>query len=291
MLTRNNDPRLLQFLALVLLVCAAASTVGIARFTIGNTITGALETNIANIITVAGFFSWYFVLMYVFAQPGRARVLPVVIPGLILGPVLYFAVLRPLHPLANQNLLLLGTFGCVLGLPALGRILWDRYLGGAAGDYRRKLDGILFTTLGLLLLTFTPVALLDIVTSLHPVTYDAHVYHFESTLGFQPSIVASADTNATPEPENLRLLRETATLRPILDVFGNDPAVLRDMQLLDPKGIDRLLTSFPVPAGYWVSTDNNLFLEYSTPKGNVLDGRRSYDDNLGFIERNSRPSK
>jgi hypothetical protein len=41
--------------------------------------------------------------------------------------------------------------------------------------------------------------------------------------------------------------------------------------------------SFGMPAPFWVSTDDNLKLEYSTPKGNALDGAASMTRNIDLL--------
>ena len=58
---------------------------------------------------------------------------------------------------------------------------------------------------------------------------------------------------------------------------------LSGMLLLDPDGTDRLLAGFKLPPGHWISTDDNLYLEYATPKGNVLDGDQSFVRNVEMI--------
>jgi spermidine synthase len=183
----RDDPRLLWIALGVLLVGVLASTVGIARFTVGTTITGPMGDNAGSVIGAVGYFAWYFVLMYAFAEPGWRRLAWVTLPGLVIGVVVYVLVLLPRYPEMSAYLLLWGTLGCALGFPALAKIAFDRYRGSVPPAYGAKLGPLLFASAGLLLLVFTPIPFLDISTSLHPLTYDALVYHFESTLGFQPS--------------------------------------------------------------------------------------------------------
>jgi spermidine synthase len=48
------------------------------------------------------------------------------------------------------------------------------------------------------------------------------------------------------------------------------PEALRSHLLLSPVGVDRLISSFDPSNSLFVSTDANLYLEHSTPKGNAL---------------------
>ena len=98
----------------------------------------------------------------------------------------------------------------------------------------------------------------------------------------------SNDISAEPRHENAERINHTPALKPLLDIFHEDPAQLLQTRLLDPAGTDRLLNAFVVPASAWVSTDDNLFLEYSTPKGNVLDGTASFESNKQFLLTHSR---
>jgi spermidine synthase len=55
--------------------------------------------------------------------------------------------------------------------------------------------------------------------------------------------------------------------------------------LLDPARVDRLLASYGAPPSRWVSTDDNRYLEYATPRGNALDGAESSRAILEFLQR------
>jgi hypothetical protein len=102
-------------------------------------------------------------------------------------------------------------------------------------------------------------------------------------IGGQGIIIASNDREAGPDAAHVTALKRTPGLRPLLGMLQSDPAELLKMQLLDPPGTDRLLNSLGVPASVWVSTDDNLYLEYSTPKGNVFDSVKSLEGNRRFI--------
>jgi spermidine synthase len=106
-------------------------------------------------------------------------------------------------------------------------------------------------------------------------------------IGGQGVIVATNDERAAPNIEALQTLRATGTLQPILKALGNDPAAIRQMQLLDPAATNRLLRGLPLPLQHWISTDDNLLLEYSTPKSNAPDNARSTEQNVEFILQRS----
>jgi spermidine synthase len=109
-------------------------------------------------------------------------------------------------------------------------------------------------------------------------------------IGGQGIIIASDSPAATPRAENVARIDRTAALEPILRLQGGTASKLADHRLLDPDGVDRLLASFKLPAGHWVSTDDNLVLEYSTPKGNVLEGDASFARNLELLRAYREPS-
>jgi spermidine synthase len=108
-------------------------------------------------------------------------------------------------------------------------------------------------------------------------------------IGGQGIIVASNDQSAAPTAHNIELLRRTSSLQPILGILGTDPIGLLDALLLDPSGTDKLLTSFGLPIAYWISTDDNLRLEYDTPKGNAFDSAKSFIGNVNFIKKFADP--
>lgn len=106
-------------------------------------------------------------------------------------------------------------------------------------------------------------------------------------IGGQGIIVATNDASRKPDFQNAVMLKKTPALGELLGILDTKPEHLLDVPLLDPGATDKLLAAFEVPASSWVSTDDNLYLEYSTPKGNVSDGRLSFNSNLAFIGRYS----
>jgi hypothetical protein len=103
-------------------------------------------------------------------------------------------------------------------------------------------------------------------------------------IGGQGIIVAADDEHAVPRAAYLERLERTEALKPLFELYGGSLRELPRMQLLDPAGIDRLLAGFRLPPGHWVSTDDNLYLEYATPKGNALDGERSFAMIIGMLK-------
>lgn len=106
-------------------------------------------------------------------------------------------------------------------------------------------------------------------------------------IGGQGILIASNDAGAGPDRVHVEALKRTPQLKPLLDILRSDPGDLMKNVLLDPAGTDRFLNAFGVPAWIWVSTDDNLYLEYSTPKGNVLDGLKSLEGNRRFIAKHA----
>ena len=74
-----------------------------------------------------------------------------------------------------------------------------------------------------------------------------------------------------PTEDTRRTLFENPQLQDALGYFEHSPEKLLASRLLAPREIEELVR------GARISTDDNLFLEYHTPKGNV----RSYDSSLG----------
>jgi hypothetical protein len=111
------------------------------------------------------------------------------------------------------------------------------------------------------------VDLLYVLGSVRSVFRYVRLYY----IGGQGIIVASNDPAAAPTTENIGKLDRTPGLKRFLSLYGNSSKVLLDTLVLDPQGVDRFLGSGGVPLGLLVSTDDNLFLEYGTPKGNALD--------------------
>ena len=106
-------------------------------------------------------------------------------------------------------------------------------------------------------------------------------------LGGQGIIVASNDPKSGPTPDKIKAIdpARLPELKPFLDLFKDGATSVNEGLMLTPADLDRLLESTQMPMSFFVSTDDNLFLEYSTPRGNALDGISSMQTNLDFISK------
>ena len=122
----------------------------------------------------------------------------------------------------------------------------------------------------------------DVLTILGTVRAEfRHVWLY--LIGGQGVIVAANSPSAAPQPAYLERIERSEALGPLFKLHGGSVRRLSGMLLLDPDGTDRLLAGFKLPPGHWISTDDNLYLEYATPKGNVLDGDQSFVRNVEMI--------
>ena len=98
-------------------------------------------------------------------------------------------------------------------------------------------------------------------------------------------IVSSNSENARPtEAAERRVLSAAGGLLPAQSLKASDGAP-RNGRMLEPANVDALLSAWNVPPSFWVSTDDNLIIEYSTPKGAVLDSQKSTESNLNSLFR------
>ena len=130
-----------------------------------------------------------------------------------------------------------------------------------------------------------PLDLLYVLGSVRSVFRHVWVYY----IGEQGIIVASNDAAAAQTDANAALMGRTPALAAHLSLYGGSAEKVREALLLDPAGVDRVLAASGVSPEQLVSTDDNLILEYGTPKGNVLDGTRSREDNVAFLRRFAGP--
>ena len=112
-------------------------------------------------------------------------------------------------------------------------------------------------------------------------------YVWVYVIGSQGIVVASNDINATPSVEHANAMHRAPALGESIDAYGGCAASLAGSLLLAPADTDHFLNSLGVPAEYFDSNDDNAFLEYTTPKGNALDGQKSYQANRNLLARHA----
>ena len=163
------------------------------------------------------------------------------------------------------------------------------WFAGAASLYNREFyalarermteDGVLQQWMQLHRLS--PMDLLQIIATLRSEFRHVSVY----AIGGQGILVATNKAErADPSPAAIRLLQQTPTLAEVRAIAHRDPATLVEDRLLDSAGVDHYVASTVVIPSAWASTDDNLNLEYSTPKANVNDPTRSSIINLEILK-------
>ncbi|HLH27550.1 MAG TPA: hypothetical protein VKW77_01465, partial [Acidimicrobiales bacterium] len=112
------------------------------------------------------------------------------------------------------------------------------------------------------------------------------VWLYES--GGQGVLVACAD-DCAPGVDTRARLEAAPALAPIVLALGGTDRIAAT-RVLDPAGVDRFLARFArggLPIEDLVSTDDNLRLEYSTPRGSVLE--HTVESNLAALRTPSQP--
>jgi len=94
-------------------------------------------------------------------------------------------------------------------------------------------------------------------------------------VGYQGQIIACREA-CLPTEDALASIRANPGLRTALSFFGGEPRRILDDRLLETASLE----AFTKANGARGSTDDNLYLEYSTPRGNVRPYRESLEDNL-----------
>ena len=155
------------------------------------------------------------------------------------------------------------------------------WFAGAANLYNREFYQLVKTRLhddGILqqwvqIHHMRPMDLLYLINTLHQEFRYVWLY----VIGGQGVLVASNADSAT----NLYHLDGTTVVGDTM--LTEKEKRLQEGALLTPEGVDYLAQTLRNPT-FFVSTDNNLYLEYATPKGNAV----SYDAfaiNIGMLEK------
>ncbi|WP_157572263.1 fused MFS/spermidine synthase [Hydrogenophaga taeniospiralis] len=125
---------------------------------------------------------------------------------------------------------------------------------------------------------------MDIVTVLATVR-SRFQYVWLYYIGGQGIIVATNDPLKRPSHESIALLNQTETLKSLLGFYGGRSENILGNRLLDPQAVDGMLSTIAAGQKISLSTDDNLTLEYTTPKGNVRAYQSSIKQNLEFLSR------
>lgn len=145
---------------------------------------------------------------------------------------------------------------------------------------RMKPDGVLQQWMQMHRLN--PTDLLHIMATLRSEFRHVSLY----LMGSQGILVATnAAERAEPDSRAMQALRDRAALAKTLTLVGRDPEQLATDSLLKPASVDRFLTEVGIEPRAWLSTDDNLRLEYDTPRANVNDAGQSFADNKRLLER------
>lgn len=109
-----------------------------------------------------------------------------------------------------------------------------------------------------------------------------HVYlYYVGTQG----MLIGCDWECPVTPENAAQIDATKAVARDLEAFGGRSENLLAHRLLTPPAVDGILRTLTAQTGGepLLSTDDNLWLEYSTPKGNVRDYGESLRENVRWL--------
>jgi spermidine synthase len=100
----------------------------------------------------------------------------------------------------------------------------------------------------------------------------------------QGVIVASNSENAKPTENQLRQMQLSADTERFLTRYRSSPEQVARSRVLEPLDVDQIVRQLKQSGTYYESTDNNLYLEYSTPKGNAQGGAIRIDANIEALK-------
>lgn len=97
-------------------------------------------------------------------------------------------------------------------------------------------------------------------------------------------VLVGCQWDCAPTPASLDTIDHQAQLQNVLALLGGSSRALVGSLLLGPPDVDRMLDEIRSKEGEeLLSTDDNLFLEYSTPKANVRPYFESFKNNVSFL--------
>ena len=96
-------------------------------------------------------------------------------------------------------------------------------------------------------------------------------------------VLIASEAPSEPRPESFTAFDQHPPSAAMLALYGGDAASLAARRLLGPPEVDRLLARYAAQGAELLSTDDDLSLGYSTPRGNVRDHEESTQQNLAFL--------
>lgn len=193
-----------------------------------------------------------------------------------------------LHVTDGRNLLLLSSKQSKYDVISIE--ISSIWFAGAASLYNREFyrlarsqmapDGVLQQWVQLHHLA--PTDILSVIATLRAEFRYVSLY----LIGGQGILIAtnSAERKSS-NGDAIHKLENTADLQAVRNILDHPLSTIASNRLLDNVGVDRLIKTTGVDESFWWSTDDNLRLEYSTPKGNVNDPLLSLKANMKFLMR------
>ncbi|MDD5478650.1 MAG: fused MFS/spermidine synthase [Rhodoferax sp.] len=103
-------------------------------------------------------------------------------------------------------------------------------------------------------------------------------------VGGQGILIATNDAAKNkPSSHTITALDTLVRLQPVRELAGRTFANIADDLLLTPAQVDVFLNRVGIDQSLWISTDNNLRLEYSRPKANASPPDRSFQINMKLL--------
>lgn len=162
------------------------------------------------------------------------------------------------------------------------------WFAGAASLYNREFYQLARTKLrkdGVLqqwvqLHHMAPTDLLTIVGTLRSEFSYVSLY----VVGGQGILIATNDVaKSKSSSSTLKTLDTSVRLQPVRALAGRTFASIDNDLLLTPRQVDEFLDRVGMNRTFWVSTDNNMRLEYSTPKANASPPDMSFQVNMKLL--------
>jgi predicted membrane-bound spermidine synthase len=189
-----------------------------------------------------------------------------------------------LHVTDGRNLLLLAKEP----YDFIGMEVSSIWFAGAANLYNREFYELAKSRLSsrgvlqqwLQLHRLTPEDFISIIGTLRNVFERVWIYLAQSQ-----AVMVACHWDCGPNAATIEALERAQPMRPHLHAVGGVQKLL-ERRLLTPEGVNRLLVEAErngIDLPNLVSTDDNLFLEYSTPRGNVLSYSLTFRHHLKIL--------